>query len=155
MHARLRERAEAKGYNETDGSLLILPYGAEDYTAILKHVPPHSVNSMIDILSLCSIPEKPDPRSVFRALVDGLLAPGGTFVFYEHVLSHRADVAWWQRAWAPIWQHIFDGCRLDRPTHVWIEQLGPEVWREGRVWSKEGEPEEHLFWHQMGRFVKK
>ena len=74
-------------------------------------------------------------------------------MFYEHVLSHRDDVAWWQRFWTPIWKVAFDGCRLDRPTDIWVQKM--DVWKEASVWGKEGEEEEHLFWHRVGRFVKK
>ena len=94
-----------------------------------------------------------DPQQTLDALVKEVLKPGGTLLFYEHVLSPREDVAWWQRFWAPLWVHIMDGCRIDRPTHVWIEKM--DVWAEGRVWGKADEPEEHLFWHRVGRFVKK
>jgi hypothetical protein len=92
-------------------------------------------------------------------LVTDVLKPGGQFLFYEHVLSHREDVAWWQRFWTPLWTLGFDGCRLDRPTHLWVERLGVGareggIWREGRSWGKDEEDEENLFWHRAGKFVK-
>lgn len=82
-------------------------------------------------------------------------------MFYEHVLSPKKEVEWWQRLWAPLWSVVFDGCRLDRPTHLLVERMGvvgnvvkgEEVWQEGNVWGIEGE-EDNLFWHQVGRFVK-
>jgi hypothetical protein len=155
MHPRIRERANAAGYTEENGTLLLLPYGAEELEAIAQRVDLNSINTMIDILSLCSLPPQPEPRTVISNLVKGLLAPGGTFIFYEHVLSPRADVAWWQRFWTPIWSGVLDGCRLDRPTHIWIEEMGPGVWREGKVWGKKDEPEEHLFWHRTGKFIRR
>ena len=87
------------------------------------------------------------------ALVEDVLKPGGTLLMYEHVLSHHEDVAWWQRFWTPMWSRGCDGCRLDRPSHLWIERM--DGWAEGKVWGLEDEPEEHLFWHRIGRFVKK
>lgn len=84
-------------------------------------------------------------------------------LFYEHVLSPREDVAWWQRFWAPLWSVPFDGCRLDRPSHLFAERMmatassGDQVsmWSRQELWGKDGEPEENLFWHRVGRFVKR
>jgi hypothetical protein len=84
--------------------------------------------------------------------VRDVLKPGGTLLFYKHVLSPRNDVVWWQRFWTPVWKVAFDVCRLDRPTHLRVERMG--VWRVGDVWGKNEEPEESLFWHRVGKFVK-
>ncbi|RDX50754.1 S-adenosyl-L-methionine-dependent methyltransferase, partial [Lentinus brumalis] len=151
MHSEIRTLAATKGFTEEAGNLAILPYGAEHVSLIVSALGgPNTVDTMISILTLCSIP---DPERTLDALVRNVLKPGGIFVFYEHVLSHRDDVAWWQRFWTPVWKHAFDGCRLDRPTHVWVAKM--DAWKEASVWSKDGEEEEHLFWHRVGRFVKK
>ncbi|KAI0367926.1 hypothetical protein BV20DRAFT_970034 [Pilatotrama ljubarskyi] len=151
MHDEIRTLAATKGFTEEAGTLLLLPYGAEDIALINSALGgPHSVDTLISILTICSIPE---PERTLSALVHDVLKPGGTLLFYEHVLSHRPDVAWWQRFWTPLWARAFDGCRLDRPTHIWVEKM--DIWTESKVWGKEGEEEEHLFWHRVGRFVKK
>ncbi|KAJ7186846.1 hypothetical protein C8R46DRAFT_936015 [Mycena filopes] len=161
MHASIRQRAEAAGFSETDGSLLILACGAQDTASILSSLRPGKleVDTIISILSLCTVP---DPQRTLRTLVSAVLAAGGgQLLFYEHVLSPRADVAWWQRFWAPVWRRALDGCSLDRPTHLWVEELkdgdgeGESVWAEGRVWKTLDFPEEHLFCRRVGRFVKK
>ncbi|KAE9385260.1 hypothetical protein BT96DRAFT_868482 [Gymnopus androsaceus JB14] len=164
MHGQIRDLANQAGYAESDGTLVILPYGAEDITSILKALSPSSgdppVDTLISVLTMCSIP---DPQNVMARLVRDVLKPGGQFLFYEHVLSPRPDVAWWQRFWSPLWQLPFDGCRLDRPTHIWIDKIQTvdshgdqiSVWSEQQVWGKEGEPDEHLFWHRVGRYVKR
>ncbi|KAF8882987.1 S-adenosyl-L-methionine-dependent methyltransferase [Infundibulicybe gibba] len=162
MHPRLRTLANAEGYTESDGSLLILTCGAEDISTIISALTgePHSVDTIISILTLCTIPH---PQEAMTGLVREVLKPGGRFLFYEHVLSPRSDVAWWQRFWAPIWQLAFDGCRLDRPTHLWVDGVTVSdgrdgestAWRERKLWVKDGQPEERLFWHQAGRFVKR
>lgn len=85
------------------------------------------------------------------ALVREHLKPGGKLVFIEHVLHDKEAIAWWQRFWTPIWGIFFDGCRLDRPTHLWIERMG--VWAHGDIWGRE-EEEDGLFMHRMGNFVK-
>ena len=150
MHSHIRKLAGVKGFTESDGSLLILSCGAEDITLVLAALDePNSVDTLISILTMCSVPS---PEKSLRALVRDVLKPGGTLLFYEHVLSPRNDVAWWQRFWTPVWKVAFDGCRLDRPTHLWVERMG--VWRDGDMWGKNEEPEESLFWHRVGKFVK-
>ena len=151
MHTEIRALAASKGFTEEAGTLLVVPYGAEDISLVLSALGgPRSVDTLISILTLCSIPE---PERTLAALVEDVLKPGGTFLFYEHVLSPREDVAWWQRFWTPLWKCAFDGCCLDRPTHVWIGKM--DAWEEASVWGKPDEPEEHLFWHRVGKFVKK
>ena len=151
MHDEIRSTAAQRGFTEAAGTLQIVPYGAEQTALIVSALGgPHAVDTLVSILSICTVP---DPEPTLAGLVRDVLRPGGTLLFYEHVLSPRADVAWWQRFWAPIWAYAMDGCRLDRPTHVWVERM--DTWAEGRVWGKPDEPEEHLFWHRVGRFVKK
>ncbi|KAH9946607.1 hypothetical protein B0H21DRAFT_693432 [Amylocystis lapponica] len=150
MHSEIRRIAAAAGFTEDAGTLLILSYGAEDTTSITSALGGlHSVDTLISVLALCSISS---PERSLHALADDVLKPGGQFLFYEHVLSPRDDVAWWQRFWTPLWRQAFGGCCLDRPTHVWIRKIG--VWESGQVWGKQDEPEDHLFWHRAGKFVK-
>ncbi|KAJ7115813.1 hypothetical protein C8R44DRAFT_739540 [Mycena epipterygia] len=157
MHAAIRERAAAAGFSEAHGTLLILGCGAEDTAGIRAQLDGAGlrVDSMLSVMTLCSIP---DPQRTLSRLVQKVLAPGGQLLFYEHVLSPRADVAWWQQFWTPLWKLAFGGCCLDRPTHLWIKGMedgeGVSMWSQQEVWGKEGEPEEHLFWHRVGRFVK-
>ncbi|RDX44294.1 hypothetical protein OH76DRAFT_1322473, partial [Lentinus brumalis] len=150
MHSEIRALAATKGFTEGAGNLAILPYGAEDVSLVVSALGgPNTVDTMISILTLCSIH---DPEPTLKGLVQNVLMPGGIFVFFEHVLSNRDDVAWWQRFWTPVWKHAFDGCRLDRPTDVWVARM--DAWKEASVWRKEGEEDEQLFWHKAGRFVK-
>ncbi|KAF8216313.1 hypothetical protein K438DRAFT_2007207 [Mycena galopus ATCC 62051] len=160
MHPAIRARAKAAGFRDED-VLILRGCGAEDPTTIRAQLNSAGlqVNTMLSILTICSIP---DPQETLLRLVREVLAPGGRLLFYEHVLSPRADVAWWQRFWTPLWRLAFDGCCLDRPSHLWIaamEDEGPDgqpinMWSKREVWGKEGEPEEHLFWHRVGEFVK-
>ncbi|KAJ6596540.1 hypothetical protein B0H10DRAFT_2179224 [Mycena sp. CBHHK59/15] len=150
MHSEIRQRAEAAGYCESAGTLLVLGCGAEDAASIRAALGVHTqVHTLISILALCSIPE---PEQTLRMLVGDVLAPGGQLLFYEHVLSPRADVAWWQRFWTPIWRVALVGCCLDRPTDFWIENMG--IWAQGAMWGWVGQEEESLFWHSVGRVVK-
>lgn len=150
MHPEIIKSANANGFTEADGTFIILSCGAEDINSVLAVLgEPHSVDTIVSILTLCSIPS---PEQTLTVLVRDVLKPGGTLVFYEHVLSHREDVARWQRIWTPFWKLAFDGCRLDRPSHLWIERMG--LWKDGEVWGKEEEEEESMFWHRIGKFVK-
>ncbi|KAJ3555453.1 hypothetical protein NM688_g2567 [Phlebia brevispora] len=145
MHDKIRKSAAKAGLTEETNTLLVLPYGAEDIPQILDALGgPHSVDTLVSILTLCSIPS---PSSTIRELVEHVLKPGGQFLIYEHVLSPRNDVAWWQRLWTPVWRVAFDGCCLDRPTHLWIQDM--DFWDTKELWGKDGEDEENLWWHQL------
>ncbi|KAF9524915.1 hypothetical protein CPB83DRAFT_860456 [Crepidotus variabilis] len=167
MHPKLRSLSSEAGFYESDGSLIMLSCGAEDTKAILSSLkaagistdkPP--VDTIISIMTLCTVPE---PQRTINSLVRDVLKSGGAFMIYEHVLSHRDDVAWWQRFWAPLWTIAFDGCRLDRPTDAYLKMVEIQcadgtkesAWKEWKSWLKEGEDEECLFWHAVGRYVKK
>ncbi|KAG6808784.1 hypothetical protein H0H92_002910 [Tricholoma furcatifolium] len=162
MHPHIRAIANSAGFVESDGSLAILSCGAEDTSTIISQMggKPYPVDTIISILTLCSIPS---PEQTLHALIRDVLKPGGKLLFYEHVLSPRPDVAWWQRFWTPIWRIPFDGCRLDRPTHQFAERMTTttrngemvSMWDSYELWGKDGEPEEHLFWHRVGCFVKR
>lgn len=161
MHDMIRGIANSAGYLESDGSLVILSCGAEDTSAILGALGgDHPVDTLISVLSLCTIPA---PERTLVHLVRDILKPRGQFLFYEHVLSPRKDVAWWQSFWTPLNKLVLDGCRMDRPSHIWVEQMtvaggdGARIsmWNEGERWGQPGEPDESLFWHQIGRFVKR
>ena len=159
MHNDIRVAAAAAGYMEADRSLIILPFGAEDVSAILSALGDYGVatpsngtagvDTIVSILTLCTVP---NAESVLPSLIRRVLrSPGGTFLFNEHVLSEKDDVRWWQRAWTPIWSLIYDGCELHRPTHTWIENVGG--WSKSNVWKHE-ESEESLFPHRVGIYVR-
>ena len=155
MHVEIRKRALDAGFDEAAGTLQILPYGAEDMPRIVAALAPARADTIVSIMTFCSIPRHL-AKSVLHNLVhDVLRSDGGKLLFFEHVRSPRKDVAWWQWMWSPIWSLALGGCRLDTPTHEWVQDMG-SVWRadESHVWGIENEPEEHLFWHRIGRFVK-
>lgn len=163
MHKHIRATANAAGYHESAGTLVILSCGAEDTNSILASLSltspsgqPQLIDTMISILTLCTVPA---PQKTISNLVRDVLKPGGQFLVYEHVLSKREDVAWWQRFWAPVWAIAFDGCKIDRPSDVWVKELAVDgkgkgsAWRESGMWDKEDE-EVNLFCHSVGKFVK-
>jgi hypothetical protein len=159
LHDGIRKTANEAGYTESDGSLIILSCGADDTLAILTALDNTPVDTIISVLVACSVPSA---EKVFHKLMRDVLCPGGQFLYYEHVLSPREDVAWWQKFWTPLWATFFDGCRLDVPSYLWFQNMhdrdaeGQEVsmWKDGHRWGKPGEDEENLWWHQAGRYVK-
>lgn len=149
MHKEIKRNANGAGFIEEDGTLLIIPHGAESsglLTSALGGL--NTVDTIISVLTLCTVPE---PEKTIDVLVKDVLKPGGKFLYYEHVRSHRKDVAWWQWFWTPLWKLAFDGCCLDRPTDQWLEKVG--VWESKDLWCKDGE-EENLWWHSGGKLVK-
>lgn len=150
MHPDIRRTADAVGLNEADGNLIILACGAEDTASILTSLGGYQpVDTIVSTLTLCSVPE---PKRTIKALVSDVLKPSGELLFFEHVQNPFPHIARWQRFWSPLWSKVFDGCRLDCPTHVWVQEVGG--WEKEEVWAQDGESEDHLFLHRSGRFVK-
>ena len=157
MHPQLRDEAASRGYTESDGTLLIISLGAEDISGIMRALNGQCIDTLISVLTLCSIP---DPQKTISALIPSLLTSssspgsqdGGVFLFYEHIRSGRADVQWWQSVWTPFWRLFFDGCSLDRPTHEWIQEVGG--WSENSLTSPEGNSDKDMFWHVVGWFTR-
>ncbi|KAG6809997.1 hypothetical protein H0H92_013779 [Tricholoma furcatifolium] len=161
MHPRLREAGNAAGFFESDDTFIILACGAEDTDTILSSLmssqQPHRVDTIVSILTLCSVPL---PHKTVTSLMTSVLNPEGHFLWCEHVQNPKPDVAWWQRFWTPLWSLLFDGCRLDRPTDVWIENIcdeqGRSVWDRKVVWGfNEAESEDALLRHRVGMMVKR
>lgn len=83
-----------------------------------------SFDTVVSTLVLCSVP---DPNASL-AEVRRVLAPGGRFVFLEHVAADdRPERLRWQERLDPLWRRIAGGCRLTRRTHELIESTGFEM----------------------------
>jgi len=79
-------------------------------------------SSIICSLVLCSVN---DPALVLQE-IRRCLAPGGRFIFIEHVRSKNVLRRCYQYCFAPFWRLTFGGCRLTRDTRSLIEQAGFE-----------------------------
>lgn len=77
VHAELRQRVAAAGLG---GTYEVVPLGIEDLAASGR-VQRESVDCIVSILCLCSIPE---PDRMIKELY-GYLKPGGRWLVYEHV----------------------------------------------------------------------
>ncbi|KZV78306.1 hypothetical protein EXIGLDRAFT_717173, partial [Exidia glandulosa HHB12029] len=112
FHAHIRQHAHDAGFVEADGTLLILGTGGEDIAGIIHSLGPSSVDTLLSIHSLCSVP---NPKSTIRALVHRVLKPGGQLLSYEHIEGRTRGVRFAQAMLNPIWTMFFDGCNIGRP----------------------------------------
>lgn len=149
MHSEIRDMAQKHGYSGEDA--VVLACGAEDADIVSATLGgPQRVDTIISILTLCTVPE---PQAAASALSKTVLKEGGQFLWYEHILNPLPDVRTWQRLLTPLWAAAFDGCRLDRDTPAIL--LSACTWSTTDMWDKPGENKaDNMFWHQVGRFIK-
>ncbi|KAL5501090.1 hypothetical protein ACEPAH_9477 [Sanghuangporus vaninii] len=147
MHERLRAKTRESGFDETEGSFLLLPYGIEEIDKIgialegwarkwgRDSTDGRVVDTIVSILTLCSVPARPSsapsspppsfistpPADTIRALHSRILRPGGQLLFYEHVRSPIPAFARGQDLLAPLWRSFFDGCVIgvDSVRAIW------------------------------------
>lgn len=80
-----------------------------------------SVDIVISTLVLCSVPDQVQTLAEVRRL----LAPGGQFLFMEHVGAEPGTSTRRVQALAtPLWRRIADGCCLNRDTEAAIRSAG-------------------------------
>ena len=79
-----------------------------------------SFDAVVTTLVLCMVR---DADAVVRE-AKRVLKPGGTFLFYEHVVSPRPRGRWWQRRLNPVWKCVTTGCNLDRDLTASIRNAG-------------------------------
>lgn len=129
-HAALAKRAEDAGL---DGRYEVVPVGIEDITR-LGLIPKESVDAIVTVLCLCSIPE---PEKNIRELYT-YLKPGGRWFAYEHVVAFKSQgvlMGIYQREWGMtaltsgllnlIWPTCMGGCDLCRDTESRLREAGP------------------------------
>ncbi|KAK8083375.1 S-adenosyl-L-methionine-dependent methyltransferase [Apiospora saccharicola] len=149
QHASLRRKVKENGL---EGVYEIVPVGIKDLGDSAKwgsRVEKGSVDCIVSVLCLCSIPE---PRDNARELY-GYLKKGGRWYVYEHV---RRDEGWGMRTYQAFvnlfWPHFLGGCQLCRPTEQWLREAGP--WEKIDVGHPEDEQWHHTLPHILGVFTK-
>ncbi|KAI3396913.1 hypothetical protein diail_11526 [Diaporthe ilicicola] len=151
VHAALRKNVAAAGLQDT---YQVVPHGIEDL-ARSGRVPKESVDCIVSILCLCSIP---DPGYNIKELY-GYLKPGGRWYVYEHVrceserlrecgLSMRV----YQAFVNIFWPRVIGGCQLCRNTPKMLREAGP--WTKIDLEQPDGEPWYHPLPHILGVLTK-
>ena len=79
-----------------------------------------SFDAVVTTLTLCMVS---DADSVIRE-TRRVLKPGGSYFFYEHVVSPRSRGRWWQHKLNPAWKRLTTGCNLDRDLTASICSAG-------------------------------
>jgi len=82
--------------------------------------PDASFETVVATLLFCSVP---NPLAGYRE-IRRVLAPGGRYLFIEHVLSHCRTLAKAQVGLTPAWRRLAGGCRLDRDSVGAMEGAG-------------------------------
>ncbi|KAL7622791.1 hypothetical protein AAE478_006470 [Parahypoxylon ruwenzoriense] len=149
QHPQLRRAIARAGLEST---YQIVPVGIEDLGDSAKwggHVEKGSVDCIVTVLCLCSIPE---PERNIRELY-GYLKKGGRWYVYEHVkYEHSWYMAAYQRFLNLIWPHLMGGCMLCRSTEQTLRAAGP--WERVDI----GQPTDEEWWqavpHILGVFTK-
>ncbi|KAM7185836.1 S-adenosyl-L-methionine-dependent methyltransferase [Rhypophila sp. PSN 637] len=128
----------------------VVPVGIEDL-ASSGRVAPQSVDCIVSVLCLCSIPQ---PEHNIKELCN-YLKPGGRWYVYEHVKRERSNswaVALYQAFVNLFWPHIIGGCELQRETGKWLKEAGP--WSDIDLVSPKGEPWFMTLPHLVGVLTK-
>ncbi|KAJ5262178.1 hypothetical protein N7524_007483 [Penicillium chrysogenum] len=111
----------------------VLKCGIED-TEMLHHaVATESVDTVVCIQTLCTVP---NPHQVISFLYS-LLKPGsGQFFFLEHVAStHGLTRAVQNFYTSAVWRFVMGGCELNRETAKWCVEVGGAT-RSDETWTR-------------------
>ncbi|NMO17316.1 class I SAM-dependent methyltransferase [Pyxidicoccus fallax] len=87
--------------------------------------PDMSFDGVVSSLVFCSV----DAPARALAEVFRVLRPGGELRMLEHVRAPTAGLATTQDLLTPAWKRVTGGCRLNRETHLLVQQTGFEVVR--------------------------
>ncbi|KAI0099476.1 S-adenosyl-L-methionine-dependent methyltransferase [Daldinia grandis] len=149
QHAALRRAIAKAGLEDV---YQIVPVGIEDLDDATKWdglVEKGSVDCIVSILCLCSIP---DPEKNIRELYQ-YLKKGGRWYIYEHV---RCENSWYMKAYQRFlnlfWPHFIGGCLLCRQTEKTLREAGP--WEKIDVAQPVTEPWYQVVPHRLGVFTK-
>ncbi|ETR98839.1 phospholipid methyltransferase [Trichoderma reesei RUT C-30] len=131
----------------------VVPVGIEsvdDSTAWDGKIEPGSIDCIVGILCLCSIPE---PEKNIKLLYR-LLKPGGHWYVYEHVKVWRGGLllGLYQRFVNLIWPHFLGGCELCRDTEKNLRAAGP--FQEVDLTQPADEPSYQVLPHKIGILTK-
>ncbi|KAK2058276.1 methyltransferase domain-containing protein [Colletotrichum caudatum] len=149
VHPALRERVREAGL---EGTYEIVPTGIEslsDPAAWNGKIEKGSVDCIVSILCLCSIPE---PEKNIPELYS-YLKKGGRWYLFEHVKASRNwPIRLYQRFVNLVWPRALNGCQLCRDTGKTLRSAGP--WADIDVSQPPTEPWYQIVPHIFGTFTK-
>ena len=79
-----------------------------------------SFDTVVTTLVLCMVTDLQRVVDEARRVVK----PGGSFLFYEHVVSDSPSMRRWQSRLNPVWRFVTTGCNLDRDISAAIRGAG-------------------------------
>ncbi|KAA8634230.1 hypothetical protein SMACR_05544 [Sordaria macrospora] len=123
IHPLLQHNITQAGLSQT---YTILPFGIEDIERYAPQIQPESLDCIVSILCLCSIPE---PQKNIGILYR-YLRPGGRWFVYEHVkCCSDMPGGWFMNAYQAFvnlfWPVCLGGCQLRRDTARYLKEAGP------------------------------
>ncbi|KAF5965699.1 phospholipid methyltransferase [Fusarium coicis] len=149
--ATLRRRVKEIGL---DDIYEVVPVGIEslnDPEAWDGRIEPESVDCIVTILCLCSIPE---PDKNIKLLYQSL-RKGGRWYAYEHVrINENKGVLLRAYQWATglVWSQVMGSCRICRSTGKLLREAGP--WEKIDLAQPEGEARFGILPHVVGTLTK-
>ncbi|PNY25408.1 Methyltransferase-like protein 7B [Tolypocladium capitatum] len=148
--AALRKRVEDVGLGDV---YEVVPVGIEsvsDPDAWAGQIQPGTVDCIVGVLCLCSIP---DPEENIKHLYR-LLKPGGHWYVYEHVKATRGGplISLYQRIVNIPWSFFVGSCRICRPTRDSLLAAGP--WQKTDLVQPPEEPPYQVMPHILGTLTK-
>ncbi|KAF5008831.1 hypothetical protein FDECE_4910 [Fusarium decemcellulare] len=148
--AALRRRVKDVGL---EGVYEVVPVGIEsinDPTAWDGRIEPESVDCIVTILCLCSIPE---PEKNIRMLYNSL-KKGGRWYAYEHVRVERGRFFLSAFQWLTnlVWSQAMGSCRICRNTGKTLIEAGP--WEKIDLAHPDDEARFALLPHVLGTLTK-
>ncbi|KIL96518.1 hypothetical protein FAVG1_01262 [Fusarium avenaceum] len=149
--ATLRRRVKEIGL---DGVYEVVPVGIEsinDPKAWDGRIEPESVDCIVTILCLCSIPE---PEKNIKLLYQSL-KKGGRWYAYEHVrISENRGFFLRAYQWVTglVWSQVMGSCRICRSTGRALREAGP--WEKIDLAQPDGEARFAILPHVLGTLTK-
>lgn len=93
---------------------------------IWKSAPDGGFDAVVFTLVLCTIP---DPEKALKQCI-AYLKPGGKILVLEHIAAKSSFGLTVQKIINPVWQHLAEGCQLDRHTDELLHASGLKLINE-------------------------
>ena len=111
------KKAEQKVSAETN--VKFLNFGVCD-AELNNHIQPHSIDYVVSMLVLCTIPDPEKALEQFR----NWLKPDGKLIILEHIHAEHPRNQKIQNVINPAWRAFAEGCNLNRNTDQLILDAG-------------------------------